>query len=161
MFSRTLACVCVGLMLSGCGRDLPELVPVSGRVQFAGGPPPAAGVVHFLPLESAGKLSRRPAMGSFGADGRFEVVSFNGAKGLIPGRYRVRIECLSRQPAAAPGEYEKASYVPADYQPPELVVKPGQRSVADLLYDVPKKRSNPARIRLVLVAPSTLGERLL
>jgi hypothetical protein len=133
-------CVLLGLLFSGCGRrDLPETVPVSGRVQFAGGPPPAAGVIHFLPLDTAGGLPRRPGMAAFGTDGSFTAISFNGARGLVPGRYRVRIECLAREPAPAPGEYEKASYVPADYQPPELVVERGGPPVDHLVYDVPKK----------------------
>lgn len=140
MIHRIFTLAVLGLIAFGCGRDLPELVPVSGRVQFAGGPPPATGVIHFLPLERSGNLTRRPGMGSFGTDGRFEVESFNGVKGLVPGRYRVRIECLSHQPAPAPGEYEKASYVPSDYQPPELIIEPNQRRVDDLLYDVPKKK---------------------
>jgi hypothetical protein len=137
---KTLACALFGLLLCGCGRrDLPELVPVSGRVQFAGGPPPAAGVIHFLPLDVAEGLPRRPGMGAFGSDGAFTAISFNGAKGLVPGRYRVRIECLAREPAPVPGDYEKASYVPANYQPPELVVERDGPSLDDLIYNVPKK----------------------
>jgi hypothetical protein len=127
-------------LLSGCGRNLPELVPVSGRVLFAGIPPHTPGVVHFLPLQAEGNLPLRPGAGRFDTDGRFTVESFNGAKGLIPGRYRVRIECFSREPSATPGDYEKASYVPADYQPPELLVEKGRISIDDLLYDVPKKK---------------------
>jgi hypothetical protein len=139
--TRIIACILLGILLSGCGRGaLPELVPVSGRVKFAGGPPPAAGVVYFLSLEAAAGLPQRPGMGAFGIDGSFTAVSFNGAKGLVPGRYRVRIECLARPPAPMPGEYEKASYVPADYQPPELVIERGGRAVDDLIYDVPKKK---------------------
>jgi len=128
----------LGLLLAGCGRNLPDMASVSGQVRFAGGPPPAAGIVHFLPLESDGKS--RPGMGQFGLDGRFQVESFSGAKGLVPGRYRVRIECMSRPAEATPGDYEKASHIPADYQPPELVVKPGQSKIDDLLYDVPAKK---------------------
>jgi hypothetical protein len=139
MTRRLFALAMLGLFLAGCGRNLPDLVAVSGQVRFAGGPPPAAGVVHFQPLESGGQATR-PAMGRFDIDGRFQVESFSGAKGLIPGRYRVRIECLSRQPAPIPGDYEKASYVPADYQPPELVVEKGQSRIDDLIYDVPLKK---------------------
>lgn len=127
-------------MFSGCGRDVPDLVPVSGRVQFDGGPPPAAGVIHFLPLESSSNSPRRPAMGNFDTDGYFQVVSFNGTKGLVPGKYRVRIECFAHQPSPAPGEYEKANLVPADYQPPELIVDAEEGSIDNLIYDVPKKK---------------------
>lgn len=140
MIHRIFTLAVLGLIASGCSRDLPELVPVSGRVQFAGESPPATGVIHFLPLERSGNLPRKPGMGSFGMDGRFEVQSFNGVKGLVPGRYRVKIECFSHPPAASPGGYEKASYVPADYQPPELIIEPNQRRVDDLFYNVPKKK---------------------
>ncbi|NLF10018.1 MAG: hypothetical protein GX594_18870 [Pirellulaceae bacterium] len=140
MLKRSTFIVGLLLVLSGCGRDLPEIVPVSGRVQFEGGPPPYAGRVEFLPLETTGKLPRRPGTGKFGPDGYFEVVSFNGTKGLVPGRYRVRIECLSHQPDPAPGEYEKANMVPADYEPPELNVDAEKGAIDDLIYDVPKKK---------------------
>lgn len=79
-------------------------------------------------------------MGNFGTDGYFQIVSFNGTKGLVPGRYRVRIECFAYQHEPAPGEYEKASYVPADYQPPELIVDAEKGAIDDLIYDVPKKK---------------------
>ncbi len=127
------------LALPGCGRNLPQTVPVSGRVTFAGGPPPAPGIVNFQPLESADGLPLRPGSGRFGADGHFEVTSFDGHRGLVPGRYRVTITCLAGEPAPVPGGWEKASYVPADYEPPELLVEPGTRRIADLMYDIPPK----------------------
>ena len=128
------------LPLCGCGSHLPELVPVRGQVQFDGGTPPTAGIVNFLPIEGSSPLPARPGSGNFGSDGKFEATSFSGAKGLVPGRYRVQIECFSRQPKPIPGDYEKANYVPANYKPPELVVDPGQRGIHDLIYNVPKKQ---------------------
>ncbi len=129
------------LGLPGCGRNLPQTVSVSGRVTFSGGPPPAPGTVNFQPLEAADGLPLRPGSGRFGTDGHFQVTSYDGVRGLVPGRYRASITCLAGEPAPVPGGWEAASYVPADYEPPELVVEPGTRRIANLHYDVrPKPR---------------------
>ncbi len=137
--ARTSLLMLVLLGLAGCGRNLPQTVPVSGRVAFGGEPPPAPGIVNFQPVESADGLPLRPGSGRFGKDGHFEVTSFDGHHGLVPGRYRVTITCLAGEPAPVPGGWEKASYVPANYEPPELTVEPGAGRIADLVYDVPPK----------------------
>ena len=147
MTIRSVIAASVVLLVSGCGQHLPELVPVSGRVQFEGGPPPMKGTVNFMPVEAASGLPMRPASGTFSVDGSFQASAFHGAKGLVPGRYHVRIECFAYQPAPVPGDYEKANHVPFDYQPPDLVIEKGGRGMADLLYNVPRKKtvSDPIR----------------
>lgn len=140
LIARILVTILLVLPLFGCGRDLPDLVPVHGRVQFEGGPPPTKGMVNFMPVEAAGQMPMRPGSGQFETDGYFQASSFNGTKGLVPGRYHVRIECFAYQPAPVPGDYEKANQVPANYQPSDLVIEKGQQSVDELLYNVPKKR---------------------
>jgi hypothetical protein len=140
MITKYSLCILLWVLLCGCGSKLPELVPVSGRVQFDGAPPPAAGIVNFLPVEGSSNVPTRPGSGRFGLDGAFAVTSFNGTKGLVPGRYHVRVECFARDPQPVPGDYEKASHVPTGYQPPDLTIEPGQRAVGDLVYNVPKKK---------------------
>jgi hypothetical protein len=135
-----LALIAAVPFVAGCGPDRPETVPVQGVVTFAGEPPPAPGIVNFQPVETTGDLPKRPGSGPFDTDGHFEVTSFDGTHGLIPGRYRVTIECLAGQPAPVPGGYEEASYVPAGFQPPELIVEADGGPIDDLRYDVPPKR---------------------
>lgn len=127
--SCCIASCCLGLV--GCGGDGPQTVPVSGTVTFAGGAPPAAGTLNFAPLEVEEGLPRRPGRADFDTTGAFEVSSFGTNDGLVPGRYRVRIECWKVPPVdGKPGE----TFVPADFQPADLEVKSDSGRIT---YDVP------------------------
>ena len=90
------------LLLVGCGREGPERVSIQGRVTYAGGPWPKPGVIYFQPLEAAAGLPMRPATGHFGVDGSFQVTSFDPSDGLVPGKYRVRVECWEVEPPPEP-----------------------------------------------------------
>ncbi len=139
----SLAIGFVLIALVGCGRDNGlQIVPVSGKVTFAGGPCPAAGTVTFTPLEVAAGLPRRPASGTFHEDGTFFVTSFKKGDGLIPGRYKVTVSCDSGLPdPRSPDPWGDVSYVAKGYEPPELVVEAGSDPI-EVNYDVtPKKKS--------------------
>jgi len=111
------------------------MVPVQGKVTFDGGPPPAEGGIFFAPVEVAAGLPRRPGMARFGMDGQFTVTSFSGGDGLVPGTYRVNVECWKVPPTMeTPGE----SYVADDYHPADVKVAPDAGSV-DVPLDVRKK----------------------
>lgn len=103
--------------LAGCGNNLPQTVRVTGRVTFDGQPPPAAGIVYFLPVEAAPGFSSRPATGDFGPDGAFRATSFEPGDGLMPGRYQMHVECWETPPNMD-GRPVK-SHVPQKYQTAE------------------------------------------
>lgn len=124
------------LAFSGCGKSGPETVPVRGKVTFGGGPCPANGAVSFAPREVPEGLPRRPTSASFDTDGAFTVTSFDEGDGLVPGRYRVHIECWKVLPQATT-DGRGVSYIPANYRPRELVIKRGTRGPVELIYDIP------------------------
>jgi hypothetical protein len=81
-------------------------------------------------------------MGDFGTDGKLVVTTFKKGDGLIPGKYRIGVECWEIPPQALPSPPPK-SYVPDRYASPassglSVTVEPGQRLVK-LTLDIPKK----------------------
>jgi hypothetical protein len=132
--------------LVGCraSHDLP-LVPVSGRITFAGGPCPASGNVTFTPVDVDAGLPRRPGSATFHTDGEFAITTFRDGDGLLPGRYEVSITCFSGLPdPRSPDPWGDVSYVPSDYKPPQLVVAAGSDPIV-VSYDVPEKKQKGAR----------------
>jgi hypothetical protein len=125
----------------GSGNGLP-VVPVSGKITFAGGPCPGPGNVTFNPLEVEPGLPRRPGSATFFQDGAFVVTSFQKGDGLVPGRYEVKITCDSGLPdPRSPDPWGDVTYIDKDYQPPELVVAAGSAPI-EVNYDVtPKKKT--------------------
>jgi len=88
-FLLALAC----LVAVGCSGNKGE-VAVAGRLTK--GDKPCEGVgVNFV----ADDLSAQCFIGSTNADGRFEMYSFKGKKGVLPGNYSVQINI----PLDAPG----------------------------------------------------------
>ncbi len=118
--------------MAGCGPQRPETVAVRGRVLFDGQPPPKEGMVYFAPLEPAEGFPRRPGRAEFDAQGHFRATTFDGTDGLIPGHYRIGVDCWETLPQAEGPP--AVSLVPAAYREPstsglELVVEPGARSM--------------------------------
>jgi hypothetical protein len=79
------------LMTGGCGPNL-GLVPVTGRVTFAGKSPPAECSLIFAPADAASKL--RPGVAICDSSGYFRAGSYKLGDGLLPGRYRPRLRCI-------------------------------------------------------------------
>jgi hypothetical protein len=124
-------------VLCGCGPSGPQRVPVRGKVTFDGAPPPGLGTVYFATIKAAEGFPRRPGHGNFQkGDGSFVVTSVKSGDGLVPGTYRVMIECWQRLPddSGNPG----VSYARSDFNPPELEIKVGTRGPIELQYDVPR-----------------------
>jgi hypothetical protein len=132
-----LAALVAVLGTAGCGNaNLPTTVPVSGRITFDGGPCPAGGNIRFAPLEVAEGLPNRPGRADFDISGKYIARSFQDGDGLVPGKYRVLVECWKVVPVdGKPG----VSYIASGYKPSELVV---DRKSDSLTYDfnVPKAK---------------------
>lgn len=72
-------------LVAGCGRSLPSVARVAGRVTLAENPV-TAGTVMFHPEHG------RAAIGEIGADGRYTLTTFRAGDGAVLGRHRVTIE---------------------------------------------------------------------
>jgi hypothetical protein len=129
-------------MTFGCGHRGPEVVPVEGTVTFGGGPWPKPGVLYFTIDAVAAGVPGRPAIADFNIDGRLTVTSFKKGDGLVPGKYKIGIECWETPPQMG-SPVKPKSYVPKKFQAANtsglsVTVEPGQRLVK-LDLDVPKK----------------------
>jgi hypothetical protein len=126
--------------IAGCGGHGLPLVPVKGKVTFAGGPPPAAGTISFTPVSTKEGLPHRPGSAKFDEQGVFRVTSFKANDGLLPGNYTMRISCWMRQPSSDdPSSFERFNYVPKNFSPPQVVVDEAGGEV-EVSVDVPKKK---------------------
>lgn len=131
----------VGVMLfGGCSHDLPEMIPVRGRVTLAGGEWPKPGYVDFAPIQVAPGLPLKPGSGRFDTDGAF-IVKSGEYEGLVPGTYRIGVVCWEKQPAHGnPGK----GYIPEKFSHPAksgltLEIKPGQSDPVIWNHDFPRK----------------------
>jgi hypothetical protein len=106
----------------GCGSGGPTLVPVSGTVQFAGGPPPAKVTLTFVGVGSEANSLPLTGTAQANADGSFTVSTSQIGSGLVPGKYRVNVECWKDPPTM---ERPGTSHVPVGWQAPELEVQEG------------------------------------
>lgn len=130
------------LLPLGCGRGELEVVPVRGKVTFGGGEWPKPGVLYFTIDQAAEGLPGRPGVGHFGTDGNFTVTTFTEGDGLIPGQYKIGVECWEVAPTMG-GSGPPKMYVPARYQNAltsdlKLTVESGQR-VVEVNFDIPKQ----------------------
>jgi hypothetical protein len=121
-------------LLAGCGSG-PKTIPVQGKVTFGGKHCPAAGKIYFLPVSSPSGTPGRPGQALFDKDGQFRADSLKLGDGLLPGTYHVRIECWKKIPSeSAKGE----SYIPNNYNPPDVVVDPGAGGSVTVNFNIPK-----------------------
>lgn len=129
------------LLTVGCGRSDVELVPVRGTVTYGGGKWPAEGMLYFTSAEATPGQPQRPARASFDPSGKFEVTSFDEGDGLVPGEYKVAVECW-KEPPTMDSVNPPVSYVPEKYQSPQtsdltVTIKSGQGG-EEVKFDVPK-----------------------
>ena len=127
---------------TGCSRNGPEIIPIRGTITFGGGSWPKPGVLYLTAESPASNATTRPAIAKFDADGNVTVTTFKTGDGLMPGRYRIAVECWEIPPKMGDRTPPK-SYVPARYTSPgssglALTVEPGQTFVA-MNFDVATK----------------------
>lgn len=121
-------CTLLVISLAGCGKSGPEIVPVTGTVSFGGGSWPAEGSVLLTPYEAAPGEPIIPTIVGMAKDGSFTAESTVGA-GLVPGKYRVAVECWQLPPDESRSENpDGKSFVPAKYRDP---------STSGLSFDLP------------------------
>jgi hypothetical protein len=113
------------LAAGGCGRAA-GLVPVRGKVTFAGKPPPAAVAITFVPhaMQESGRddgKSSRLGVATVAADGSFQAGTFRLNDGLRPGTYDVQISC-DQAPSSTDDHGPATSHVPRSFVAPVLVV---------------------------------------
>jgi hypothetical protein len=147
----SLAAACVVI---GCGR-LDGTVPVTGRVAFAGGRPPAECVVMFVPLGGTdGPLRAGKAVCD--VDGSFEATTFRLGDGLVPGRYKALLRCV----VSGSTEMEQpGSAVPEGFAYPVFDVIPESPGVR-LTIDVPARLpANPTDAAISEPRAAAVGRR--
>jgi hypothetical protein len=101
--ARWMLILLSAMLLSGCGDDRPERVPVAGRV-LIDGQPLEHGFVRFIAPQD------RPSVAELGPDGRFELSCFTRKDGSVLGTHTVTVtavESLTPQSQKwhAPKEY--------------------------------------------------------
>ena len=130
------------ILAAGCSDGRTRTIEVTGRVTYGGGDWPKPGVLYFAPLEPIGNLPQRPGTAKFGTDGRFRARTFSDGDGLIPGRYRINIECWDTPPTMTNPTAAK-SYIPSTFQTAtanglEVVVEPDATGPVEVAFDVPR-----------------------
>ncbi|HEX3601428.1 MAG TPA: hypothetical protein VHU84_14850 [Lacipirellulaceae bacterium] len=126
--------------LLGCADKGPALIPINGKISFAGGPPPAAGRVTFTPVSDGSGGQARPGTGHFDRDGVFHVTSFKKDDGLLPGKYQANVICTTAQLTDSdPNAAEQYDIVPKNFMPPPITVDAKSPGV-QVEIDVPKKK---------------------
>lgn len=121
--------------VAGCGNSTPLTKQVRGQVTFEGAAPPAEGTITLAPIESAPNYPRRPASGDFDKTGAFRLTTFTKDDGIIPGKYRVNINCW-REPPTLKTKLS-ANFVPADFKF-EVTIDEHADEPVELRIDVPK-----------------------
>lgn len=87
---RVAACGLVAAVLAGCGPPPPAFAPATGRVTLDGRPL-AGVVVRFFPDPDAHGRAGPVAMGETDDDGRFELNSVTGVRGVVVATHRVTV----------------------------------------------------------------------
>ena len=103
------------LAFAGCGGNShPDTISVHGRLTYGGGDWPQPGFIYFTALEPAEGFPRHAGTAKFDTDGRFRVGTWEEGDGLMPGRYRVSVECWKVRPSI--DGPSSVSYVPIELQ---------------------------------------------
>ena len=125
VFVRRLACILGVIACSatiGCNRqqEIPELVPVTGKVTFAG-KPLADAMVVFMPADPAEEEGLteivRPTART-DAEGSYEL-AWSDNSGAPPGKYNVIIMAFKPRAETDDSEERPASLIPERYGDPK------------------------------------------
>jgi len=141
------AIVAAAVLAATAGCDNSKgLVPVEGRVTFAGKQPAGPGYLYFVPRELSTNLRQDregplPGTALFLADGRYQAGTFTAGDGLRPGTYEVRIVCAMKSTDqsshATAHDTIESNLVPGSFTPPDLSVP--LKGGSPVIYDVDVK----------------------
>jgi hypothetical protein len=109
------------VFLTGCSDSKIKTVPVAGRISVAGQSAPKECYVFFIPIEPAAGMPSRPSVATVAEDGSYEVKSFKDSKGLVPGKYTVRVAYTTLKPGGNPNQ--DSAWVERRFEAGELVVE--------------------------------------
>ncbi len=88
-------CLAILALVSGCGGDGVDVVPVSGRITVDGEPLRSkGGVVTLVPNKDKGNITTLQPTGYVDEDGNYTVYYAQGKKGAPPGWYRVQVSAM-------------------------------------------------------------------
>jgi len=135
-----LALLMAPALAGGCSRR-PTPVPVQGRITYGGSDWPRGGRLYFVAEPTAGALTK-PGLADFDIDGHFVVTTFQPGDGLLPGEYRVNVECWEVPPSMDSVQRPK-SYLPEQFRSGatsgfKILVAADARGPIELNLDVPK-----------------------
>jgi hypothetical protein len=104
-----------------------------------GGQWPTGGKLYFNPVKPAAGFPGHSGTADFTTDGRFAVGTWERTDGLMPGKYKVGVECWKVPPTmAGPGvSYAADLYLAAACCPIELTVEAG-KPLTGLNWDIPR-----------------------
>ncbi len=133
-----LHCLC----LMGCGNsNRPKTIPVTGTITFGGGPWPKPGEIYFTCVEPEAGFPRKPGLAQFDTNGAFVAGSFTEKDGLVPGTYRMSVECWEVRP--------NMDGIPAKSYLPDKYLNPAENGLEDVII-----KSTDGRRELTLDIPN-------
>src|SRR3954454_89555 len=131
---RTFLAAIGMIAFAGCSDHGPFTVPVHGTVSFVGREPPKVCNLYFQPIKVEGLT--RPATSQRGPDGIYAVKAFKDSKGLVPGKYGVRLFYYDLKPGGNPAI--DSSWRETMYEAGELVIDANSSGVEHNI-EVPAK----------------------
>lgn len=133
--------LCVAVIVSGCsgGGAKPATIKVRGKVTY-NGQPVTEGTVNFVPASAKSGGPTHPALGTIKPDGTYEVSSFGGTRGIVPGEYVVTVQTfgdISLENPQAP----RSSKTPLKYADPNTsdlraTIPANQRGALELNFEL-------------------------
>lgn len=140
-FIRCAALVVVATAVWGCGGPAaPKTLKVKGTVKFDG-QPLSKGQVSFQSMDG-GDIAR-PATGTIGSDGTYELSTFADKDGALPGNYKVTVTSYENSPTAE--EFAEGAKLKSNI--PE---KYSSTVTTDLTATIPKDGPEPVTVDLDL-----------
>ena len=113
------------ILFVGCNRS--PVVPVSGTISFADREIPEVCRLSFVPADTAEGVAIRPNGATMDAEGAYQLAEYKGVKGLLPGKYTIRVSYFDLKPNGNPDR--EGDWKEHTYEAGELVIEEGSKAV--------------------------------